>query len=447
MSAPEQSALKPAASHDPETMTHPKARAMLLVYAGPVLLGLICVVAYALHINGKPLGDDFVRFHVAEINHFIAHPLGFDTAPPSAGAIPGYHWLQAMVLKLTGHDRVPSGFSLIRLVHTAIGIGAFTLLARLLTRLGRDAVTAILLSLLLCVSYYPLQMTYYSNTEAPAFLFFMTIIALCARPPDRLRGAEIGSCALAMVLMRDSLASTLPAPLALLALRRSWLQAAIFCLYGLVIALIIYAYWLQWGGLTSPQWQSEAFPSGGVGFSVASTLHAFALTGLFSVFLVGPLYREFFLARTHRCFWFAAGMLAVVVAALWWIGPSTYSPWQNRRYSIVWTLAALTPAVGHSSPIVLALALAAVPMLALMVSRMARDRTLYPDSAMAATCVAGQFVADVPWQRYVEVPILVGLGLFAARFASSRPLARLPLAVLVAAYCAVSIFKFLVPTP
>lgn len=437
--------MKPVASRDPEPPTRPNARAMLLVYAGPALLGLVCLVACALGVNGKPLGVDFAIFHVPEINHFIAHPLGFDTAPPSASAIPGYHWFQAMVLRLTGHDRVPRGFSIIRLLHTAIGIGAFTLLARLLTKLGRDTVTAALLSLLLCVSYYPLQMTYYSNTEAPAFLFFMAIIALCAQQPDRLRGAEIGSCALAMVLMRDSMASTLPAPIALLALRRSWLQAAIFCLYVAVIALILYGYWLKWGGLTSPLWQSEAFPSGGVGFSAASTLHAFALIGLFSIFLIAPLYRELLLARTHRCFWLAAGTLAVIVAALWWIAPSTYSAAQNRHYSIVWRLAALTPAIGNASPIVLALALAAVPMLALMVSRMIRDRTLYPDTAMAATCVAGQFVADLPWQRYVEVPILVGLGLFTARFASNRPLARLPLAVLVAIYCAVSIFRFLAP--
>ena len=415
---------------------------LLVAYLGPALLAVVCLIGCALGVNGKPLSEDFARFYVPEINHFITHPLGFDTAPPSASAIPGYPWLQAMVLRLTGHDRVPGGFSLLRLLHTAIGIGAFTLLARLLARLGRDAVTVVLLSLLLCVSYYPLQMTYYSNNQAPAFLFFMAIIALCAQPPDRQRGAEIGSCALAMVLMRDSMASTLPAPIAILALRRSWLQTAIFCLYAAVIALIIYGYWLHWGGLTSPRWQSEAFPSG-ISFSVTSTLHAFALTGLFSVFLGVPLYREFLLARTQRCFWLAAGTLAVIVAALWWIGPSTYSPAQNRLYSIIWRLAALTPAIGSSSPIVLALALAAVPMLALMVSRMVRDHTLYPDTAMAATCVAGQFVAALPWQRYVEVPILVGLGLFTARFASSRPLARLPLAALVLVYCAVSIFRFL----
>jgi hypothetical protein len=438
--------MKPTEVHDAASSARVDARGMLFVYLGPTLLGLLCLVAYGLHVNGV-FGKDFAMFHVPEINHFIAHPLGFETAPPSASAIPGYHWFQGILLRLTGHDRVPDGASIIRLLHTAIGVFGFGLLAYLLTKLARDTATAVLLSLLLCLSYYPLQMSYYSNTEAPAFLFFVAIIALCEqKQPDRLRGAEIGSCALAMVLMRDSMACTLPVPLAVLAARRSWWQAGIFCLYAIVAVLVIYSYWVKWGGLTSPYWQAEAFPSGGASFTPTSALHVFALTGLFSAFLVAPLYREFLFARTHLFFWLSVLALAAAVGALWWVAPSTYNPAANRRYSIIWTLASLTPSIGDSSPIVLALALAAVPMLGLMVSRMIRDRVIYPDTAMSATYLAGQFVANLPWQRYIEVPILVALGLFTARFASGPAPARLSLAALVAVYCTASVIRFLFGT-
>jgi hypothetical protein len=284
-------------------------------------------------------------------------------------------------------------------------------------------------------------MSYYFNTEAPAFLFFIAIIALCElKPAASLRGAEIGSCALALVLIRHSMVTTLVAPVVALVTRRCWVQAAVFCLYAGIAALIIFDFWLKWGALVSPFWQARNV---GAGFSPHSALHVFALTGMFAAFFMIPLNGEFLLARTHLHFWIAVTAFFVIAVLLWCVTPSNYNPDANREFSIIWTLARLTPTIGESSPIVLVLALGAAPMLGLMVSRMVRDRIIYADTAMSATYLGGQFLQNLPFQRYVEVPILIALSLFTARFSSGRAVARWSLVALVMTYCSISVIKFL----
>jgi hypothetical protein len=412
------------------------------VYIGPALLGLLCLVAYGFGVDSKQsISFDATNYHIPELNHFIAHPLGFETAPGFSSPIPGYHWFHGSLLRLAGYARAPEGFAFFRVVHMAIGVLGLGLIAHLLARLARDPATAVLLSLLLCLSPYSLQMSYYFNTEAPAFLFFIAIIVLFEqKQPAGLRGAEIGSCALALVLMRHTMATTLIAPIAVLATRRCWGQAAVFCVYAGIAAVIIFDYWAMWGGLVSPFWQVRNVASG---FTPHSALHVFALTGMFAAFFMVPLRSEFLIAQTRLTFWISVAVIMAIVGSLWWMTPSNYNPDANRQFSIIWTLARLTPTIGESSPIVLVLALTAAPMLGVMVSRMVRDRVIYADTAMCATYLAGQFLQNLPSQRYVEVPILIALSLFTARFSSGLSVTRWPLVALVTVYCSASVIKFL----
>jgi len=164
---------------------------------------------------------------------------------------------------------------------------------------------------------------------------------------------------------------------------------------------------------------------------------------MFAAFFMMPLNGEFLLARTHLHFWITVGAFVAIALWLWCVTPSNYNPDTNQEFSIIWTLARLTPTIGESSPIVLVLALLAAPMLGLMVSRMIRDRIIYADTAMSATYLGGQFLQNLPFQRYVEVPILIALSLFTARFSSDGAIARWPLVALVTTYCSMSVIKFL----
>ena len=55
--------------------------------------------------------------------------------------------------------------------------------------------------------------------------------------------------------------------------RRAGGKQEFFCLYGGIAGLIIYSYWVMWGGLVSPYWQDVVLPSGG-GPSTAIETHA-----------------------------------------------------------------------------------------------------------------------------------------------------------------------------
>ena len=76
--------MKSAKNYDALSLAFPDERAIRLRRTGASWTSLSC--AYGLGIDSNEfVASDFLKFHVPEINHFIAHPFGFETAPETTG--------------------------------------------------------------------------------------------------------------------------------------------------------------------------------------------------------------------------------------------------------------------------------------------------------------------------------------------------------------------------
>ncbi len=388
-----------------------------------VLAAYSVVLGMAMVLSGRMPSRaeyDHKLYHEPTIRQFAAQWPDFDLWHYKSATTPGYHILQAAVVKFISP-------SLLALQITGVLIGAALsfLLARGLSRHFPPPL-AIAFALPLASSTYIAQSSAYLLPDNLGWLGVLAVMLLALR--DRFTFGVLvssGLILLGLVMVRQIHAWT--AGLVWLA---AWLngpgvrgtpllpRTALFADLGLQIRraaaalavtlpaiLLLGLFYRYWGGLVPPVFQGW-YHSG----NPAAPVFVLAVFGVFAPFFVlewWPGLRALWTGQR----WVLAALLAAT-ALLGVLVPTTYDV-SAGRFSGAWGLAARTPAIGHTSPLIVALALlGTASLLGLAVLNEPRRRLILLGAVLgySAACAANHDV----FQRYIEPFALLVLALLSA---------------------------------
>lgn len=405
------------------------------------------MVHLAAHIigvdSGQSISSDAQLYHFPELQHFLLNPIGFESSPGFSGPIPGYHWFQTALARVLGASTLEDALPLIMAIHFLVALAAVAALIVATLTLSRAHITPFVLILIIVLDYYFIQSGYYFNTETPAYAFLTLLLSLLAmneKKPSAAYGGGAGAAGLGLTLSRHSTLPALVGVALYFGIARQWHALARFSVFGVIIALIILSYLSFWGGLVSPFWQERGVSSGLFPHSLA---HVFALTGAFAPFFFVALREQIAEALSTQGYKIALASAATVLVVLWLIADTNASAPDERRFSIVWRFAALGPEIGAKSPVVLGLMLISAPLFALMIHEMIRAGRLFPEIAVTGCYLSAQILQNLSFQRYVEVPLLIGIALFTARYAKDNAWTLSALFSLALIWGGLSVIRFL----
>lgn len=211
-------------------------------------------------------------------------------------------------------------------------------------------------------------------------------------------------------LLRDALFSSIPR-------RVAWAAAGAMATIPAILTLL---YFINlWHGLTPFRFQFQH-----QGRSPAALAMTLALVGLFSI-LLAPIVLPL-LARLWRAGWNAgrwAILAALAIALLASLIPNTTYSIDDGRWTGLWNLVRATPAIaGHTSPLLLALALMGSVSLVAWLSAWPTWPQRLVILAMLLGCTAAVAAGSELWPRYLEPLVLIVIALSAAQ-ALANPIA------------------------
>ena len=357
---------------------------------------------------------DMTKFHLPQVNQHMKAPLSWFDYDATSATTPGHHFFLAYSALLFGYDQVDEDTLLVRFANAGVGL-AFVLLAFfVLARLGGGAGLAAGLVAPILGSNYVLSSSIWVMTDNGANLWFTACLwTLLFRPSSALRAGVFGA---AMVLWRQIYLPVAGA-FALSALWARFERGRLVAgMMGLAVpTLVVGAYAVHWGGLTpgTTQLYNEAT------LNLSVPLHALALTGLFAcayAVLLWPMAR----ALDRR----QLGMVGACAAAglvVWLLAPSTFDADAGRWGSMVWLFAKKSPAVMDRSLALLPMAVLGAAVLGTMFATSVKDRVFPAELVVLLLYFVGYSAQVFAWQRYIESPIVLALGVFVARRADRLP--------------------------
>lgn len=424
-------------------------RSILETIIAPLALTSVWLIAGLFAVDrGQSIASDAKLFHYPELQHFLKNPVGFASSPGLSGPIPGYHWFLASIARLFGKTTLDQALPLVQVVHFLIALVGAVAVTMLIRRLARTFALALPIILFIVLDFYYLQAAYYLNTEAPTYTLLILIaarLAIDGTSGEAAIGNQAGALGLGLVLVRHAAFPALLGSALYLAAERRWSALGPFAIYASMAALVITIYALFWGGLVSPYWQAPRLLSAervSFGIFPHSLAHVFALAGIFAPFFLIALWDRLQGAWHRHTYRIVLAVFLVIVVGLWFFA-DTNADWEEQRtYSIVWKLAALGADVQKKSIIVLSLMLITTPLVALIVDEMISARRCFVEFAVFGSLLAAQIIQNLSFQRYVEVPLFVILGAFAARFTSENVCSLLALYSLAVLWGFLSITRF-----
>ncbi|MDX2146211.1 MAG: hypothetical protein SFZ23_01715 [Planctomycetota bacterium] len=176
--------------------------------------------------------------------------------------------------------------------------------------------------------------------------------------------------------------------------------------------VLVIAFASVWGGLTPPSFQGQYHAA-----NPAAPAFVLALFGLFSAFFLPITLREFFAPRGASLRWplarfpwglaLAGGLCGFGLSV---VPPTTYSM-ADGRWSGLWNIAGKLPTIaGHSSLLIVLLAVLGGAAFAFVLSRLCLRRAIVLFVTLAGF-VAAQAASFQLWQRYSEPMILMLLAI------------------------------------
>jgi len=359
--------------------------------------------------------EDQERFHVPQINYFIAHPFDLLEYPASSASMPGHHLLMAWFSILLGKTSVNQGVIPLRLLNASFGPALLILVWVTLRRVSGNSVTATALTLPLAGSYYVITASIWVVTDNGALFFYAAVLFIMLfRRDDPLLAGVLTTL---LVLWRQiylPVAAAFLAPLFLPDRSRRAILVALSSTLAPALAVGVHAW--MWGGLVPHHLQGHHR----VAINLAVPLHALALTGMLAL-PYAPFAASFF-ARPHGL---RSNKTIILLAAgiglvLWLATTSVYDKEAGRWGSWIWYFTRCTPSSGGKAPLVLVLASLGALALLIMAVHCVRYR-YFPSELLVLVCYfAGYSSQPLAWQRYIEPHILLTLGVFCSRLGERR---------------------------
>lgn len=409
----------------------PASLALLLLFCGLTVPSILMG-----SVGGDGLATDAIRYHIPQINAFIADPLNLLDYRATATTLPFYHAVLAWFARLLGIPQVGNGTAAVRLLHFLLcvpGLGAlFVHLER------RDGWRMILLALPITTSWYVTSASVFFGTDGPALTVVILSLLAAQMMPQRpaLNAGLMMLTAAVRHLALPFTAGLFAAPLLWSARPRALLAFAASLLPAVLLLLV---YLTHWHGLTPPGMVAGMNPPGLYLYGFLGHLCVLALwVGAFGFCFRLPQWLALLRSRQVQV-WSVAFVL--LVAMIWFNQPTDFSREHGRFGSIAWQLAPLAM-IGQRSLAVLILAAAgAVGALLLYLDQ--RREGLKPIEVLALLgfllCLSLTYAA---YQRYSEPTILATLAIAFARLGGPVvPWRTIPLLALSGLGLALSVMR------
>lgn len=419
-------------------MTRPTPRADVLT-----LLVLLVAFAGVAVVLGANVGlDNWARndaddFHLHQVQWFREHGLSF-IYPSTSATTPGFHWLLAGLADLTGApEPLARTDALARIVPGVLGATTLALLYMTMRALGAPPGRAALLIAPFFASSYVWASAVFPVTESLAQVGLAAMALALARPVPS--AGLFGAGALVATAARQTFwpaTAALPFLLLLSAPREAFRPGTIgrMALAAVPATAFLAVFVVIWGGLSPPEFAHHR--AAGL-INPTPLVHAIMMLGVFGVFF---LRLSDFADRTRVGVEIAA--CAALALAIWLALPLTPGGEADGRFfSIVWTLAELSPTVTGRPLTALGLIFGGFFMIA-VTWRRARAAGAIPGELLLFACIAlAQAGQHLSWQRYVEPAAFLFLAMSLARVRTRAPVGDALLALFCAGWFALSMAR------
>lgn len=425
-------------------MTRPRTIALVCALASAVALAVMIALLPA---EGR-IGHDQNIYHVPTVRTFARQLPAPALSDYLSATTPGYHLSLAVASRLTGDSTIA-----LRALGAAWTVGLAWLLAH---AAGRRACApdgsgwAVAALAPLACSLYVISSGAFVLPDNAAWLLVSAVLLVCLGTPMTRGRIALGALlVLALVWVRQShawaggvllaaawlgdaapegqprtarwpddlRAALAPRPVAKAA-GRALTAAALLLPAALSLALL----YRLWGGLTppgnfprpGPEWIGDYanFQGRFRGANPATPALVLALLG-WALIPLTPLLWDALLGGARRAPWLVAGASALGLAAA--VIPATTRDPDAGRSTGLWNLAGAAPTfLGHTSVLVLALALPGAALTAGLLAALRRRDRLIMLTALAGFGAAVS-ASHYSWQRYAEPMLLIWIALAVAR--------------------------------
>ncbi|MBL0373695.1 hypothetical protein JJB09_16855 [Rhizobium sp. KVB221] len=385
------------------------------IYAVPGLLFAYAATVASLSSDLDPTqwgALDAELYHLPQINWFIEWGVQWNYPAWSASG-PGFHWLMAILAKLTGAEALDQNSW-----QSTFGPAFLTAIALLffyaaLRSSGASPLRTLVIGFPLVSSSYFWTPALHPVSECLSMIgLFAMAYSLAVRPRQPF---AFGVAAAASTIARQNFLSAAGA-FGLMAVVEQWPRIFTWRMIGLAVLtlgpslLVVTVLVLHWGGLTPPEWQEMH-----TGFSLGPVLHGLMLLGVFGWLFL----REEDLVGDVRARAREVIIIAAISLMLWLLVPEDGGP---RPYSVVWNAAAFLPTIYGRPLLTLPLLTMGVVVAFAYWRRGWRDGfRLSPELSLFACYFAAQAAQRFSWQRYAEIPVLLLLCLGMARLQRKSP--------------------------
>lgn len=364
----------------------------------PVALGAVAVpIILSGDLRGAGAADQ-LHYHGPTIEAFAEQLPRPDLSDYASATTPGYHLLLAMVVRLGLASTQPEQVTL-RFISLLFSLALVAVLAWAVSR-RTDSITALCLSLPLCVSHYVITSAAWLVPDNLGWLGVLVVLLMALRDRHTWRSCAVAGVVLLLLVLVRQIHVWAAAALWVSASGRRFL-ATIPMLVATVPAFLTLALFYQlWNGHLTPPTEA-ALDLRGV--NPVAPAFLLALVGFAGVFYLPMLW------RVRRDLWkrcplrlVAAATVGAIIAAL----PETSFSREAGRWTGLWTIVATIPAPLERSPIIIALAGAGAVTTALWAAALPpRRRWVYLAALVSfPVAAAGYFQA---FQRYFEPFVLI----------------------------------------
>lgn len=385
---------------------------LLLIYTG------LALPFFFISMDPTWAESDFLSFHQPQIEYFIEHPFAILDYPATTAMTPGHHLMFGLLARAGGYTDLSGPMVGLRGISLGLGVLALLWVWQILYRLCGRGWVATILSSPLAVSQYLITSALWLVTDHTAALAYVGALWTLISAQPQLIGFGLmgGGVVLVRQLYFPIVLTPVVPPLWSYLRGRGGLERMGPALLAMGPALGVgMLFFLVWGGLTPPDYQGR-FQMTPMSLAVV-TLHGLCLVGLlslpFGLFLLDRLRR----LRQRQVF--QIGAISLVLGILvWGIAPSSYDPSAYRFGSLVWRIAAASPLIADRALVLLPVAV--LGMIAVQALLCTPERTSDPAYEVIAFLLygLGYVLQPNPWQRYLEIPLLVTLAIACARQAS-----------------------------
>jgi hypothetical protein len=416
--------------------------ALMSILITLALFALVAGIMLALGSVPSRAAFDSKLYHLPTIEQFSRSWPALDPWDYLSATTPGYHWLLAGVMKVSG------SLTLVLAANAVMSAVFFALAAWLIARLATPmdaagnvngrSISSLVLPTLLCLpllaNNYLLMPGVALLPDVAGWLGVLAMISLA------LRSGSTGMTLLAggLILLATVLTRQVHVWIGGLLLLALWMpvqdtgrragEGSRFARAGLGIlacvpaALVLVLFVRYWDGLVPPRFQGQ-YPPRGVRDMLLSPAPAFilAVAGAIGVFFIGFWWQGLArMWREHR----AVLVLAILAsAAVALIPPTTFDYLAGRRTG-VWNLAERFPSIaGRTSVLILGLAILGGATLVGFATLLERRTRLILLAALLGYAIVMTASAEV-WQRYVEPFVLIVLTLMSAAVLSRGEASR-----------------------